>query len=231
MRIQRTYYEVLGLPRTASVQQIKEKYHDLARQYHPDRATDKVLAERLFVQINIAYRTLTDTNKRAVYDASLFQAAGASAPKPPPSPPPASAPVRPQPAPSAPAGGAAQPFVNVGDLMNRANGAYMGGDLISSQKFCQEALRVDPESSSAHSLAGNIYRDQRRYQDALNEYQAAARWGDRSLLLQENIKRIQSLIQQQSGPTRPPSTPTQRPASAPPEQKKGGFLDSFLGRK
>ena len=227
MRIQRTYYEVLGLPRTASVQQIKDKYHELARQFHPDRATDKLVAERLFVQINIAYRTLTDSNKRAAYDASLFQTVSTATPRP-PEPPASSAGVRAQPQPSVPSGGAAQQFLNVGDLVNRANAAYMGGDLITALKFCQEALRVDPESSSAHSLAGNIYRDQRKYQESLAEYQAAARCGDRSMLLQENIKRIQSLITQQATAPKQPAQP-QRPA-APPEQKKGLF-DSLLGRK
>ena len=51
MRIQRTYYEVMGLPRDSNAQQVKAKYHELARQFHPDRAKDKALAERLFVQM------------------------------------------------------------------------------------------------------------------------------------------------------------------------------------
>ena len=71
MRMQRNFYEVLGLTRTATKKEIKEKYYTLARQFHPDRAKDKQLADRLFVQINRAYSTLFNDIKRAKYDASL----------------------------------------------------------------------------------------------------------------------------------------------------------------
>ena len=71
MRLKRNYYEVMGLSRNATGLEVKKKYHDLARQFHPDRATDKELAARLFSQINLAYRTLIDENRRSLYDAGL----------------------------------------------------------------------------------------------------------------------------------------------------------------
>ena len=48
MRLKRNYYEVMGLSRTATAIEVKKKYHELARQFHPDRAKDKELAARLF---------------------------------------------------------------------------------------------------------------------------------------------------------------------------------------
>jgi curved DNA-binding protein CbpA len=71
MRLKRNYYEIMGLSRTSTTQEIKTKYHALARLYHPDRAVDKDTAQRLFAQINLAYRTLVNDSKRAIYDASL----------------------------------------------------------------------------------------------------------------------------------------------------------------
>lgn len=76
MRLKRTYYEIMGVEKNASAQDIKQKYYALARQYHPDRASDKEMAQRLFAQINIAYQTLSNTTKRSKYDADLDYEAG-----------------------------------------------------------------------------------------------------------------------------------------------------------
>jgi curved DNA-binding protein CbpA len=72
MRTERDHYEVLGLPRTASTDDIKRRYRQLARKYHPDVAKDKAL-EKLFVQITTAYKTLVDPDKRAEYDLTFQQ--------------------------------------------------------------------------------------------------------------------------------------------------------------
>ncbi len=79
MRLKRNYYEVMGLSRGSTAQEIKTKYHALARIYHPDRATDKDTAQRLFSQINLAYRTLINDQKRTMYDASLDSEAAMAA--------------------------------------------------------------------------------------------------------------------------------------------------------
>ena len=64
---QRDYYEVLGVDRKASADDIKSAFRRLARQYHPDvnKAAD---AEEKFKEINEAYAVLSDTDKRAAYD-------------------------------------------------------------------------------------------------------------------------------------------------------------------
>ena len=58
------YYEVLGVPKTASQDEIKKAYRKLASQHHPDRGGDTAK----FQEIQSAYDTLGDENKRAAYD-------------------------------------------------------------------------------------------------------------------------------------------------------------------
>lgn len=63
----RDYYEVLGVPKNASNEDLKSAFRRLARQYHPDvnSAPD---AEERFKEINEAYAVLSDTDRRAAYD-------------------------------------------------------------------------------------------------------------------------------------------------------------------
>jgi molecular chaperone DnaJ len=62
------YYEVLGVTRDASPEDIKRAYRSLARRHHPDVSHDKAGAEHLFKEINEAYEVLSDPQKRAQYD-------------------------------------------------------------------------------------------------------------------------------------------------------------------
>ena len=63
----RDYYDVLGVPRNASADEIKRAFRRLARQYHPDVSSEPDAEER-FKEINEAYRVLSDEDKRAAYD-------------------------------------------------------------------------------------------------------------------------------------------------------------------
>jgi curved DNA-binding protein len=62
------YYEVLGVPRGASADDIRKAFRKLARQYHPDVAKDKKVAEEKFKEINEAYEVISDPAKRKKYD-------------------------------------------------------------------------------------------------------------------------------------------------------------------
>ncbi len=62
------YYQTLGVPRTASDDEIKKAFRKLARLYHPDVAKDKKKAEEKFKEINEAYEVLGDPAKRKKFD-------------------------------------------------------------------------------------------------------------------------------------------------------------------
>src|SRR5512138_3048562 len=61
------FYEVLGVPKNSTKDQIKDAYRKLAMQYHPDRNKEPG-AEEKFKEISEAYAVLSDDQKRAQYD-------------------------------------------------------------------------------------------------------------------------------------------------------------------
>ena len=67
---QRDFYDILGVPRSASADEIKKAYRRLARQYHPDlhTGTKKSDMERKFKELNEAHEVLSDPDKRKKYD-------------------------------------------------------------------------------------------------------------------------------------------------------------------
>ena len=68
MAEKRDYYEVLGVSKTASADEIKSAYRKLAKKYHPDMNPDNPEAEVKFKEANEAYEVLSDDQKRARYD-------------------------------------------------------------------------------------------------------------------------------------------------------------------
>ena len=64
----RDYYEVLGLAKGASDDEIKKSYRKLAKKYHPDLNPGDAEAEKNFKEVNEAYSVLSDADKKAKYD-------------------------------------------------------------------------------------------------------------------------------------------------------------------
>ncbi len=68
MSTKRDYYEILGVSKTATPEEIKKAYRKVAIQFHPDKNPDNKEAEEKFKEAAEAYEILSDENKRAQYD-------------------------------------------------------------------------------------------------------------------------------------------------------------------
>ncbi|OWM76777.1 chaperone protein dnaJ 20, chloroplastic-like [Punica granatum] len=68
-----TFYELLGIPETGTLPEIKQAYKQLARKYHPDVSPPDRVEEhtRRFIRVLEAYETLSDPRRRALYDRNM----------------------------------------------------------------------------------------------------------------------------------------------------------------
>src|SRR5437868_9028477 len=68
--MKKDYYEILGVPKSTGIPEIKKAYRSLALKHHPDRVpeTEKKQAEEKFKEISEAYGVLSDPQKKQMYD-------------------------------------------------------------------------------------------------------------------------------------------------------------------
>ena len=80
MSTKKDYYELLGVNRNASEDEVKKAYRKLALQHHPDRNPGDKQAEEKFKEVSEAYQVLSDAQKRSQYDQFGHAAFGDSGP-------------------------------------------------------------------------------------------------------------------------------------------------------
>src|ERR1051325_1102606 len=68
MATNRDYYEILGVSKSVTAEEIKRAYRKLARKFHPDTNKDDSSAEAKFKEVQEAYDVLSDAKKRQAYD-------------------------------------------------------------------------------------------------------------------------------------------------------------------
>jgi len=158
MRTTRTYYEILGLPRDATLAQIKRRYKQLVRKYHPDVATDKATAHRLFIQVREAYEALSDPVRRRAYDATLnSQRTAPSATR--------------QAGPGPSRAQAPRPTATpLSKHIKDAQFAFIQKRFGEAATQCKAALELDPRNAQAHAILGDVYRAQGKPNSATRHY-------------------------------------------------------------
>jgi tetratricopeptide (TPR) repeat protein len=173
MGLQRTHYEVIGLSRGATNDEIKKRYRELARKYHPDLAEDKVLGQKLFAQINQAYRVLIDPERRAQYDATIGPARqapgpgssrGYSQPTQQPITTPSSGVEygqRPTPRP--------QPS-EMARILGDAERCVIEGKFPQAKIIAEKIIKIDPNNAKAYWILGDVYANMRETERASGAY-------------------------------------------------------------
>lgn len=176
---ERTHYQILGVPETASIEEIKKQYRAMARKFHPDVNTGQEAA-RQFSIIAEAYRVLSDSEARRLYDANRAlqsRPIGTS-----------SRPSGSSPAPSTPRPSAAA--LEADRLVQQAQTAHSRGRHIEARTLAEQALRYNRKNALAWEILGDICRAQNRIDDALHNYSMAIQLEPRNASLHQKIERI-----------------------------------------
>ena len=184
MASQRNHYEFLGVTRQATTDEIKKKYRELARKFHPDKVEDKDLGQKVFAQINKAYAVLSDANQRAQYDASLTAEAAAQRHAG-------------TPAGTVARGTSTQPLnaqqtANVARLIVEAEEAMMQNKIANIPQICEVILKADPRNTKALGILGDALAQMGQTQQAAAAYRQALQIAPSSLL-QAKLSRLEGL--------------------------------------
>jgi curved DNA-binding protein CbpA len=182
MKLASTYYQILGVSPNATTREIKLRYRQLVRLFHPDVARgDKRMAEQVFVQINIAYHALRNEEKRRSYDESLSLELGAA-----------------ERTAAKKAGSTERPAnrdkcdrMTVPEALSEAEAAFLRGNFGVAEELCRRILAAAPNTAGAHRLLADTLTHAGLPKQALRHYSAAVEAGDSSRLLRDKIKRMQ----------------------------------------
>ena len=238
MSLQRNYYEVIGVPPQATTDEIKKKYRELARQFHPDviKDKDKTLGQKVFTQINQAYRVLADPEKRSQYDSTLVADKGRTA----------NVQASSQVASNGTAQANSAPLTaaqsaTLARLVADAEAAMMENKLGNVKIICDKVLASDPRNVKALSILGDALVQMGKPRDAAIAYRRALQVGP-SALLQSKLTRLEGApvaagtaprpgVTPATGPAAPNRTNQNRTDQNREEKPSGGLLGRLLGKK
>jgi curved DNA-binding protein CbpA len=195
----RDFYAILGVPRNGSEEQIRQRFHELARERHPDRflGDQKLSAESIFQDITQAFNVLVDPERRRQYDLEL----------------------------SKPRESSADPKQLARAFLQRGVKAYRDRNLIEASENFERAARTDPANAQAwynfaltvgqnpsligraalaieracelEPMNGVFWRQAGRLlalagkqERALNAYRKAIEWGEDEATLQQAIDEL-----------------------------------------
>lgn len=162
------YYQILGVEPTASGEEIKRRFRELVRRYHPDVHPDKLFSHEVFRQILEAYKVLGDPEKRRLYDASRKEKKTFAVQVEVPSRPP----------------------VDIEGLLLRAEIALIRGNLKEAIELCNEVLRKDPKNAFAYNLLGDIFRAQGKIKEAIEMFSYAVQFDPHKPIYAEKLNRL-----------------------------------------
>ncbi len=228
-----THYDTLGLARTATAQDIRRRYRELAFKYHPDRNPGQREAHEQFLKLAEAYQALGDETRRAAYDLSLRDLERRAMGMPPPT---GWQPVDPR-------GTAAQvsqaqvarqarvqqdierKHHEIGRRLEEARLSYSRGHLGDARRICQ-AILLEYRSGPAHEMLGDIFARQRRDEEALHHYTLAAQLMPASSLVMAKLDRVYARLHG-GGSGRDVRASSTR--TLPSAKLASGLLRSFVG--
>lgn len=196
MTVQRSHYDILGVKPNASTEEIKKRYRELARTYHPDRNPNTA---KLFSDITASYKVLSDPESRATYDAEQAlkqreRATGSG--KPSASRNPFDTTPPPRKTTPRPAGNDRPPSRNGTTtseemrLVSEAQSAFARGNFVSARALCEQIMRLNGRNAQAYEILGDIYRVQGKSDDAIRMYTIALQLNPRNPSLQERFDRL-----------------------------------------
>lgn len=183
------YYEVLGVSRTATQQEIRKRYHELVRKYHPDVNPDKELGHRMLIKILDAYHVLGNADSRKKYDLQLDQQTQ-----------PVSRSSAPPSAPRTTANRASKAQRRVTSpeaerFVSDARLDFLMGNLNSAANNCKKAIHLFPRHAQAHVILGDILHAQGRSDEAMSHYTLAYQFSPYEKQRAEINKRMTRLLQ------------------------------------
>jgi curved DNA-binding protein CbpA len=159
------YYGVLGVGREAGPEELKRRFRQLARQFHPDVADDPEAAQQQFILVVEAYRTLSDPALRRTYDAL---ATGGVAPPP--------------------ATRSVQIRRQIDDWFRHAVHSFEAGELTPAAAQCRKILAIDPQYAAAHALLGDVHGQREEWDAAISHYSGAVSAAPRNAVYARKLR-------------------------------------------